>query len=305
MNVAPTTRLKALLREPLVQFLLLGGALFALHALWRPPGAAPSGEIVVNEARLQNLAQTFRRTWQRPPTRAELDGLIDDHVREEVLVREALALGLDRDDPIIRRRLRQKLEFLSDETTARRAPTDRELEDYLRTHPQAFRRDPRISFEQVFLDPTRRGAALPAQAKELLARLNRPAPANRPGVPPADLGDSLLLLDPKLENASKEDVAALFGTEFADDLLSRKPGPWLGPIASGYGVHLVRITAITPGELPPLAEVRPQVEREWQSAQRREQGEALYRQLLGKYSVKRPAPAPKAAKASGADEARP
>ena len=102
--------------EPIVQFLLLGGGLFLLQGMLRPPGAASGGEIVVSDARVATLAQVFQRTWQRPPTQGELEGLIDDHIREEVLVREALALGLDRDDVIIRRRLRQKMEFLSDES---------------------------------------------------------------------------------------------------------------------------------------------------------------------------------------------
>jgi hypothetical protein len=139
--------LKSLLREPLVHFLLLGAALFGLDA-WLRPSAATAGasEIVVSEARIRNLAQNFARAWQRPPTREELNGLVESFVREEVMVREALALGLDRDDAIIRRRLQQKLEFVSDEAVALARPTDEELNAFLQAHPEAFRREqPRVA----------------------------------------------------------------------------------------------------------------------------------------------------------------
>jgi len=133
--------IRKLVREPLVQFLLLGTALFALDA-WLRPSAAPTAnaEIVVSEARIRNLAQNFRRTWQRPPTRVELEGLVEAHVREEVFYREALALGLERDDAIIRRRLQQKMEFVSEEAAALAKPTDEDLSAYLKTHAEAFRK---------------------------------------------------------------------------------------------------------------------------------------------------------------------
>ena len=274
------------LREPLVQFLLLGGALFLLQGWLRPPGAAPGGEIVVSEARVAAIAHTFRRTWQRPPTAEELTALVDDHIREEVLVREALALGLDRDDTIIRRRLRQKMEFLSDERAGQDQPSERQLQAYLEAHPESFRREPRLTFRQIFLDPARRGDALPTDASRLLAELNRPgAPAD-----PSPLGDSLPLLEPRLVEAPQAEVAALFGEGFARELVQRKPGPWVGPLTSGYGVHLVRIEGITPGTLPLLAEVRDPVERDWRNARRRERSEASYQELRSKYAVKVPAP---------------
>ena len=165
--------LRSLLREPLVHFLLLGAALFLLDAWLRPLSASSQGsEIVVGEARIRSLAQNFRRTWQRPPTRPELDGLIQDFVREEVLYREALALGLDKDDTIVRRRLRQKMEFIADEAAALAKPTDQELAAYLAAHAEAFRVEPRATFTQVYLDPRRRAETLEADAKRLLDELN-------------------------------------------------------------------------------------------------------------------------------------
>jgi hypothetical protein len=278
--------LKSLLKEPLLHFLLLGAALFALDAWLRPTATAANTEIVVGEARIRNLAQTFRRTWQRPPTREELDGLVESHVREEVLYREALALGLDRDDAIVRRRLQQKMEFVSEEAAAMTSPTDEDLAKYLAAHAEAFRVEPRATFSQVYLDPRKRGAALDADAKRLAADLNR-----RSGAPePATAGDSLMLLEPRYENAAQSEITRLFGAEFAAALVKEAPGRWTGPIVSGYGAHLVRVEAISQGSTPALADVRPLVEREWANARRLELAKASYDRLRAKYrvTVKRP-----------------
>jgi hypothetical protein len=280
--------LKALLREPLLHFLLLGALLFAVDA-WRRPAerANAGGEIVVTEARVRTLAQNFSRTWQRPPTREELDGLVEAHVREEVMVREALALGLDRDDAIIRRRLQQKVEFVSDQAAALAAPSDAELEAYLAKNADAFRREPRVTFVQVYLDPARRGAALQADAARLRDRLA----AN--SIDAAKAGDSLMLLDARYEDVRQGEVARLFGAEFADEIVRQRPGAWAGPLRSGYGAHLVMVEAVSPGGVPSLADVRPLVEREWTNAKRRELAQDWYAALRAKYkvSVQMPQPA--------------
>jgi len=274
--------LKAFLREPLVHFLLLGAALFALDAwLRQPPAASADPEIVVSAGRINTLAQNFKRTWQRPPTQEELDGLIQDFVREEVLYREALALGLDRDDTIIRRRLRQKLEFVSDEAAALVTPTDQDLAGFLATNADAFRIEGRATFAQVFLDPGRHPATLAADAAQLRDVLNAAGTATQP----AALGDSLLLLEPRYEDVSRSEVTRLFGSDFAAALFAQPAGQWVGPIASGYGVHLVRLDAMTPDRLPALAEVRPLVEREWANVRRKAAGDAFYDGLLAKYRV--------------------
>jgi parvulin-like peptidyl-prolyl isomerase len=272
---------KSFLREPLILFLLLGAALFVLDA-WLRPAASPAGdtEIVVNEARIRSLAQNFQRTWQRPPTREELDGLVESYVREEVLYREAMALGLDRDDTIIRRRLQQKMEFVSEGDAASVQPTDEDLAKYLAANADAFRIEGRVSFTQVYLDPRRHEATLAADTKRLLDALNS---ARSPD--PAQLGDRLQLLESEYANAPQAEVARLFGTEFAEALVKQPVGRWIGPIASGYGVHLVRVAALTPGGAPALDEVRPQVEREWANAKRQELGKAFYEKLRAKYSI--------------------
>ena len=280
--------MKAWLREPLLHFLLLGALLFAVDAWRRPPErVGTGGEIVVSEARVRTLAQNFARTWQRPPTREELDGLVEAHVREEVMVREALALGLDRDDAIIRRRLQQKVEFVSDQAAALAAPTDAELEAYLAKNADAFRREPRVTFTQVYLDPGKRGAALPADAARLRERLTANA------IDPARGGDPLMLLEPRYDDVPQAEVARLFGEPFAAEIVRQAPGGWVGPLKSGYGAHLVKVEAVTPGGTPKLAEVRPAVEREWTNAKRRELAQDWYATLRAKYriSVQMPQPA--------------
>lgn len=272
--------MKALLREPLLHFLLLGALLFAVDA-WRRPAERTSagGEIVVSEARVRTLAQNFARTWQRPPTREELDGLVEAHVREEVMVREALALGLDRDDAIIRRRLQQKVEFVSDQAAALTAPTDAELEAYLAKNADAFRREPRVTFMQVYLDPGKRGAALQADAARLRERLAANA------IDADKAGDALMLLEARYEGVPQGEVARLFGAQFADEIVKQPPGAWGGPLRSGYGAHLVKVEALTPAGMPSLAEVRPLVEREWTNAKRRELAQDWYATLRAKYKV--------------------
>jgi hypothetical protein len=271
---------KSLLREPLVHFLLLGALLFLLDA-WLRPAAVANEEIVVSEARIRNLAQNFRRTWQRAPTGDELVGLIENHIREEVLYREALALGLDRDDTIIRRRLRQKVEFITEEAAALAKPTDDELAAYLAGNGDTFSVEPRATFTQIYLDPGRRATRLDADAKRLLEALNAGNPLD-----PAQAGDSLMLLAPRYENASQAEIARLFGTGFAQALVVQPVGKWAGPIESGYGVHLVRVDSLTPGGTPALADVRPLVEREWANAKRQQFSKAFYEKLRSKYTIR-------------------
>ena len=273
--------LTRLSREPLLHFLLLGALLFVLDAWLRPAQVADAGgEILVSEGRVRNLAQGFRRTWQRPPTRAELDGLVEDHIREEVLYREAVALGLDQDDTVIRRRLRQKMEFISDDAASLETPSDQALRDWLAAHPDDFRVEPRATFGQVYLDPRRHGD-VQAVAEQILARLN----ADGASADPAGEGDGLLLLEPRYAEVSQAEVARLFGTQFAERLFEQPPGAWVGPIDSGYGAHLARLESKTPGGVAELEDVRPLVEREWANARRKELAEALYARLRSKYQV--------------------
>src|SRR5687768_669739 len=165
--------MKRALREPLVHFLLLGVAIFAVRGWTHKPTADDPEKIVLTEGEIESMAVGFGRTWRRPPTREELDGLIRDRVREEVYSREAMALGLDKDDTIIRRRLRQKMEFVTDDVAAQAEPTDEDLIAYLNAHPDSFRVERRFTFAHVYLNPEKHGEHLARDAAELLAILTR------------------------------------------------------------------------------------------------------------------------------------
>jgi hypothetical protein len=267
-------------REPLVGFLLAGGLLFLVVQWQGDSGGSGSNRIVITPGLIDHLASGFAGTWQRPPSEIELKGLIDDYVKEEIATREALAMGLDRDDTIIRRRLRQKLEFLLAEDTGSAPATDAELSAWLQRHPDSFRSEPRVAFRQVYLRPDRHGASMRADAEKLLAKLR----AAGPDAAIEKLGDaSMLPAEQSLEPV--REVARTFGEEFARDVMAAEPGQWFGPIESPYGLHVVLVRERAAGAAPVLSEVRPAIEREVQSERRNAQVQALYDRWLAKYVV--------------------
>ena len=276
-----------LLREPLLHFLILGLGLYVMYTQFGGTDAAPRDRILVDEVELTRLSEQFQRTWMRPPTYEELRGLAEDFVKEEVMYREALALGLDQNDLVIRRRLRQKMEFLNADLTDPE-PTDAALEAYLQANPDSFRRPPRFSFQQVFIKPQREGDDSSQRARALLQRLRSADPAS---VDFQTLGDPTLL-PPQTERASPREVANIFGNDFAQTLTQIDQGAWSGPYASAYGLHLVRVTASEPAKLPGLAEVRPLVERDWSNERRQEANLRFYQSLRDRYTVEIQLPDP-------------
>jgi parvulin-like peptidyl-prolyl isomerase len=292
--------MKSILREPLVHFLLLGGLLF-LFFQWRGSSGPTSSRIVITPGLVEHLASGFGRTWQRPPTDAELKGLIDDYVKEEIATREAVAMGLDRDDTIIRRRLRQKLEFLVEDAASSAPPTDAELEAWLDKHPQSFRAEPQLAFRQVYLSPERRGDSAGKAAEKLLARLR----AKGKDATTDGLGDASMLPSEQPLVPLRE-VARSFGDDFAQDLMKIEPGQWTGPVESPYGLHLVLVQQRVAGAAPELAEIRPVVEREVLAERRKRDLDTLYERLLAKYTVtiEKPTAKPPLAAAAGAGGTR-
>ena len=275
-------------REPLLHFLLLGVLLFAINGLWDKWFPA-QGNILLNEGRVRMLAENFRRTWQRAPTATELDGLIEDQIRDEVLTREAQRLGLDKDDTVIRRRLRQKIEIITEEAAASVAPTDAQLQSYLSQHAKDFRSEARLAFSQIFLDPTKRAGRIDSDMKTLLKQLSN-TERRFTSTNWQKYGDQLFVLKPDYALSGEREIATIFGAEFTSALLDLKPDVWSGPIASGYGLHAVRLNQIEAPRPAALADVRPIVEREWRNAQRKATAEAQYQQLRSGYQivVKRP-----------------
>ena len=217
------TGLQKILREPLLHFLVLGTGLFLLYGVIGEMADERSDRIVVTEAKIGNLAELFERTWRRPPTPAELDGLIEDHIKEEIFYREALALGLEQDDIVIRRRLRQKMEFISEDVAPPAEPTAAELQAFLAEHADRFRKPSRVSFAQVYLSPERRGANARSDAERLLVGLN----TGRSD--PAEAGDPFLL-ERDYRELSAHDVEQLFGGPFAAAVAELPVGRWSGPV---------------------------------------------------------------------------
>lgn len=271
--------MKQLLKEPLLHFALIGALLFAVYGLVSRTSESEPGRIVVTQGQVTNMATMFARTWQRPPTEVELQGLIRTYVREEVLYREGLALALDRDDAVIRRRIAQKLQFVAENAEVPE-PSDTELQAYLDSHRGAFAVEPRFSFRQIYLDPRRRGQTAVGDAQRLLGELNRPGSRLDAGA----LGDSTLL-QPSFENAAKSEVGRALGAEFVAALDTIAPGRWQGPVRSTYGLHLVQVSERSAGGAPALSDVRNAVKRELEHARRAEASEAFYQKLLARYTV--------------------
>ena len=271
--------MKRWLHEPLLHFLVLGALIFAGYR-WLAPDQPGTDEIVVTRGQQEHLVTAFTRTWQRPPTEAEFSNLVDDWVREEIAYREAKQMGLDANDTIIRRRLRQKLETLADDIVSMAEPTDQDLQRYLQENAEQYRSETRYSLQQIYFSTDRRGDQAGADAGQVLALLNN-ADAS---VDTTALGDPIPLPQ-DLDNERESAIAAQFGQLFVEGLQRLEEGQWAGPVRSGYGLHLVRIESMSPGRALALAEVRDEVLRDWSSEQRDAAMEQLYERLAERYTL--------------------
>ena len=266
---------KRILGEPLLHFLAIGLVLFALYAAVRDRSKEPT-TIIVGEAELSTMRQGFERTWRRAPTEQEMTALTDSYVREEVFYREGLALGLDRDDSLIRRRVRQRMEFVGESLGGAQAPDEAALQSYLDAHGDRYRAEARFTFAQIYL-----GHDGSLSFRRLLARLNGPEGerlAERAGRPTQ--------LDARMDRASSDEVARAFGQEFAAAIALLPEGTWQGPLASDFGLHLVRVAERSPARTPALAEIRGQVEHDWLREQAAATRESYYAGLRARYEVR-------------------
>jgi hypothetical protein len=271
-------------REPLVHFLLIGAGLFLLFG-WRggpaslPAGQSglPSAKIILPQSDIDQMTGTFTRTWQRPPTEEEVKGLIESYIRDEIYYREAVAAGLDRDDGVIRRRMRQKMEFIFEDIAAQAEPTEEELLAYMKKHPDSYRVDPQIAFRHVYVNAAKRGKNAEADARQILVKLNE-------GIDPDSVGDPFLL-DAEIRLSPLWDINKQFGEEFGRNLSGLKSGKWEGPVRSGYGLHLVLVTKRVGGRLPELKEARETVKRDWTFERQKEVKDAAYAKIRERYVV--------------------
>jgi hypothetical protein len=263
----------------LLHFLVLGAALFSLFSIVDKKDAEAPTKVIVSASRVATLADGFARTWRRPPTEQELQGLVEDYIRDEIFYREGRAAGLDRDDFVIRRRVRQKMEFLAEDMAAAE-PSDEQLAAFLASNLERFRTEDRLTFHQVFLSATRRGSALDGVAKQIAETL---AQTSAP-VDTATMGDPFLLGE-EFRAMSQSDVVRTFGEGFAKQLSAVEPGRWQGPIPSSFGVHFVFVDERAKGSVPPLDTVREAVKREWLNTRRIEAEQKLYRTLRDRYQI--------------------
>jgi hypothetical protein len=279
------------LREPLVHFLLIGAAIFGLDVLAATPdGSGASNRIVISGGDIDRLSDQWETLWQRPPTTDEINGFIEERIREEVFYREALALGLDRDDVVIRRLLRRKLEFVTQDILVPSEPPAAELTAYYEANADRYTRPPLLSFSQIYFATDRRGGAAGKDARVVLARLDEGLDESSAHA----AGDGQLFPDTFTDQTTR-DIEAVFGPEYAASVAHIEPGVWSGPIASAYGLHLVRIDARRAGAVLAYAEVADKVRADWDYEQRQKANDEMYRSLRARYEViVEPAAQPKA-----------
>lgn len=276
-------------REPLLQFLVLGTILFGLYGLFGKRNVEAPEKIVVSASRIANLGDGFTRTWRRAPNEQELQGLIEDYIRDEVFYREGRATGLDRDDVVIRRRVRQKMEFLAENMPE---PSDEDLAAYLASNPERFRVEDHISFRQVFLSFTRRANTIASDSKQVASVLAHAGGA----VDVTALGDPFMLGE-EFRGVSPSKLTSIFGESIAKQIFAMEKGAWQGPVSSGFGQHFIFISERVPGALPSLDTVRTAVRREWANEKRLEAERKLYVSLRQRYEIVVETPAAKAASA--------
>jgi hypothetical protein len=270
------SRFNILVREPLVHFLIIGVVLFAIFDLRQGDSGETENLILISAGQVEQFSAQFERTWLRPPTDAELAGLIEGYVRDEVYYREARAMGLDQNDGIVRQRMRLKLEFLLEDLASEAPPDDEQLTVFMQRHPDKFQIEPRLSFTQVYLNPDKR-QDITADATETLARLTG-------GAAPETEGDRLML-EQGYTLASQYKITSVFGSSFAEQLVELEPSGWTGPIFSGYGAHLVKVTEKHPRRYPDLSEVRDDVALNYMVERRQELKDMAYGKLREGYEV--------------------
>jgi peptidyl-prolyl cis-trans isomerase C len=272
--------LNKLLHEPLAHFLVLGALMFLVYALVADDSTGDgTNRIEVDTGTIQRLEDSWARQWQRQPTAQELTGLIENYIREEVLYREAIAMGLDQDDTIIRRRLAQKMEFLSADLAMQVEPTDGQLRTFLAENRERFLEPARISFRHVYFSLDKRGQSAKSDAEALRATLEA-----------SDIGDDTVygdrfMLDSEFAMASEREIAGLFGQQFAADIFVLDTGAWTGPVASGLGLHLVYISERLSARLPEFDNIRDRVRNEYMTNQRAAVDQAVYQSLKARYEI--------------------
>jgi peptidyl-prolyl cis-trans isomerase C len=287
--------IKRWLREPLLHFLLIGIALFAVYAYaHRGRGGIESPrQIALTLDDLRQMDMYFESQWHRQPTPAEFQVMVEDRVREEVLYREALAMGLDKDDTIVKRRMAQKMQFLAEDVAAAHEPSTAELKAWFEKNSNKFALPSRYSFRHLYFSPDKRSKNAHDAAARTLTRIAGQPEDSKLAV---SLADPFMFQDYYGDRAP-EALAKEFGPQFVVALEKLKPGSWQGPIESGYGWHLVFVDTVIPGRIPAFEEMEPDVKTAWLGEQKATAGQKAYAEMRAKYTVLLPAPSDKEAAA--------
>ena len=277
-----------LLGEPLVHFLLLGAALFGAYAYTQrgAGGVQQAKQIALTLDDLRQLDASFEAQWLRPPTPAELRDLVENKVQEEILYREALAMGLDKDDTIVKRRMAQKMRFLAEDVATAREPTTDELKGWYEQNSAKFAQPSRLGFRHLYFSPDRRGTRARDDAAQALTQLaGRPQDAKIA----ASLADPFMFQDYYRDRAP-DFLGKEFGPQFAQAIEQLPPGSWQGPIESGFGWHLVYVDTVIPGRVPAFEEIESDVKTAWLGEQKAVAWEKAYKDMRAKYTLLLPAP---------------
>jgi peptidyl-prolyl cis-trans isomerase C len=273
-----------LLREPFVQFMFIGAFIYLLFGVFAEPVVVEDDDktIIVSTGEVAWMKSAWEKRWNRPPTEAEFDGLIQQYIKETVLYREALTMGLNKHDQVIRRRLAQKLEFLAKDLVNLIPPTDDELLAYFEVHLERYQAPIRYTFTQVFIDPDKRGDATLDDAEAIKATLisQGESAVENAGAQ----GDSFMLQNYYPEK-DRIEIQKQFGSGFTDSLIELSPEKWHGPVLSGYGVHLVYVASISEPPAPIFAEVRERVVQDWTADKSEELNARFYTSLRDQYTV--------------------
>ena len=288
---------KRFLREPLLHFLIIGAVLFAVYSYAERGrgGVEQSKQIQLTLDDLAQMALLFQSQWRREPTAEEFNRMVENKVQEEILYREGLALGLDKDDTIVKRRMAQKMQFLAEDVAAAREPTTDELRTWYEKNRDKFSQPPRISFRHLYFSPDRRGQRARDDAASTLAKLAGQPEDTKLA---SSLADPFMFQDYYRDRAP-EFLGKEFGPQFALAVAKLSPGSWQGPIQSGFGWHLVFVDTLIPGRVPAFEEIEPDVKTAWLAEQKAQAWEKAYKDMRAKYVVLLPAP-PDSASASAA-----
>ena len=287
-HIADLNFMKRLVREPLIHFLVLGAFLFAADRYLQPAssGTPSSKQIQLSPDDLSQMVILFQSQWRREPTTQELARLVENKVQEEILYREALAMGLEKDDTIVKRRMAQKMRFLAEDVAAAREPEAAELKRWFEKNKAKFSQPSRVSFRHLYFSPDRRGTRARDDAEKALAKLTgQPQDAKLA----ASLADPFMFQDYYRDRAP-EYLGKEFGPQFAQAVAKLVSGSWQGPIESGFGSHLVFVDTVIPGRVPGFEEIEPDVKTAWLGEQKALAWEKAYKEMRVKYTVLLPAP---------------